>query len=151
MTKRYRYAPIKVKPQEEGGRATHGVLTVRAVPRVRILIVQDIPRVRNFTWSPSLIMKKAWKSTSNVIIALLLCAARSEGYYFGHLYSPQGGSFWYFWPIMLSQRWGIWLLFFFQKMSKSPPHARADPLLGKCIIVVASSFLVARLSVDKHS
>ena len=32
-----------------GGRATHGVLTVRSVPRVWILIVQDIPRVENLT------------------------------------------------------------------------------------------------------
>ena len=82
------------------GRATHGVLTAWSVPKVGIL-----------TWPPSWIMKRAWKSTRNVIIALLLCASRSEGFYFGHLYSLQGGGFWYFWPIMLSRRWGIWPIF----------------------------------------
>ena len=41
-------AAMNVKPQG-GGRATHRVLTVRSVPRVVILIIQDIFRVENLT------------------------------------------------------------------------------------------------------
>ena len=32
-----------------GGQATHGVLIMRPVPRVRSLIIQDIPRMGNLT------------------------------------------------------------------------------------------------------
>ena len=87
--KNERFMHLSMLSLRVGGLATHGVSTVRSVPKVVILIVQDIPRVGNLTWPSSWLMKRAWKSTCNVIIALLLCAARSEGYYFGHLYSPQ--------------------------------------------------------------
>ena len=114
-----------LSPREGGGggevRATHRVLTVRSVLRVGILIVQDIPRVGNLTWPPSWITKRSWKSTRDVIIALLLCAARSEGYYFGHLHSPPGGCFWYFWPIMLSQNWGFDSFFFSENVKIPTP------------------------------
>ena len=43
----------------EGGRATHGILTV-FVPRVGILIVRDVPRVGNFDMAAHLDSSKGW-------------------------------------------------------------------------------------------
>lgn len=35
---------------------------------------------------------------------------------------------WGFWPIILSQGWGVWIFFFFfKKMLKFPPHERPTP------------------------
>ena len=45
-----------------GDRATDGALTVRSVRTVRFDCT-TYPRVGNLTWPPSLIMKRAWKST----------------------------------------------------------------------------------------
>ena len=61
--------------------------------------------------SQVVVWEVAEREVSGTYIALLLCAANSKGHYFGHLYSPQRGGFWYFWPIMLSRGWGIWCIF----------------------------------------
>ena len=46
------------------------------------------PQGGEFDMSTILNNEEGLEITCNVIIALLLCAARSEGYYFSHLHSP---------------------------------------------------------------
>ena len=46
---KYKIHLSMLSPRGGGSRASHGVLTVRSVPRVGILIVQDIRRVGNLT------------------------------------------------------------------------------------------------------
>ena len=87
----------------------------------------------------------AARKVSGTYIALLLCAARSKGYHFGHLYSPQGGAFDTFGQLCCHG--GREFDLFFPKMSKShpmPPSSEGKALGTRLLEITPPSWKIPR-------